>query len=175
MKKTLSSEDIDIDDRTYSFFDLPEFGALSPAGTVASRPTAIERNAHILDKMLSGIKWTFLYVPGVLAMHMVMLGFAFFSFFHHDWGPEILLGAVGAGIIYSFMIMLGIGKLSDLRYLSVVGAVATSSLIATILYSILIVLFRGEFFGSFLLMTMLIPLVSGILIKRKTDRLLDAA
>lgn len=173
MKKNLPTEDID--DRTHVFFDLPEFGVLTPAGTVASQPTVIERNAHILDKVLSAIKWTFLYVPGVAAMHMIMLGLIFFSFFYHDWAPEILLGSLGAGIIYSFMIMLGIGKLSDLRYLRVVGAVAASSAIAVILYSILVVLFRGEFFGSFLLMTMLIPLVSGILIKRKTDRQLDAA
>ncbi len=173
MKKNLPTEDLG--NRTYAFFDLPEFATLVPASGVNSQTVAVAGNTQILDKMLSGIKWTFIYAPGVVAMHMIMLGFAFITFFYHDWAPEMLFGTIGAGIIYSFMIMFGIGKLSDLRYLRVVGAVAASSAIAAILYSLFVVLVRGQFFGSVMMITLLIPLLTGFFVKRKTDRQLESA
>ena len=68
------------------------------------------------------------------------------------------------------MVMLCVGRLNDLRYLRVIAGILGAGALASILYSILIVLIPGDFFGWFTLLTMPLTIIIGQLIKIRTDR-----
>lgn len=115
----------------------------------------------------------FIY-PGAAAIHLVMMGFALL-FFYRDWSAEIemLAGTVGIVVVGMFMIMMGIGKLSDLKYLRVVASIFAASALAALVYSVLITIIPGDFFGLFLKASLPLPLIVGYLVKKDTDRRID--
>src|SRR4051812_43780557 len=120
MKETKPSEESAFDFQ--SFFD-PESFTASPLATALT--AALSRDEFRAAKTfsapnaLTAIKWIFLYFPGTAAIHFVMMGFAL-SVFYRDWFVELLLGSLGIFAFATFMIMFGIGKLLDLKYLRVV-------------------------------------------------------
>ena len=168
MKKQTLTEEAPAGFRT--FFDEETFTANLP---VISKKTNLQNSllqetAAYPDRLLSAIKWIFLYFPGTAAIHFIMMGFAL-SFYYGDWFIELFLGMLGIFAVATFMIMFGIGKLLDLRYLKVVfGIFLTSSLLA-VFYSILIVFIPGDFFGFFTKITLFVPVLAGYFVKRSLD------
>jgi hypothetical protein len=167
MNKDHQTEDIDL----YLFFEKTRFAPISvPGGTMAETQRALLSENAFLDSLLAAIKWIFLYVPGAVAFHMIMLGFALLVLYK-DWASSRFIGTAGVLIVVSFMVMLGIGKLSDLKYLRVVGAVAATSILSAIAYPILGSFFPGDSFGLFAKCTLPITILAGYLVKRHTDRI----
>jgi hypothetical protein len=122
-----------------------------------------------LDLFLAVVKWIFLYLPGAAALHFALMGMSLF-FYYGIPNIEMLVGMFGSFIFATFMIMLGIGRLSDLRYLRVIGAILGTGALASILYSLSILFIPGDFFGRFTLLTMPVTIIIGQLVKIKTDR-----
>ena len=122
-----------------------------------------------LDSFVAIVKWVFLYLPGAGALHFALMALSLFFFYG---GPtiEIVIGTVGISIVAMFMVMLGVGRLNDLRYLRVIGAILAAGALASILYSISIAFFPGDFFGWFTLLTLPVTIIIGQLVKIKTDR-----
>ena len=88
---------------------------------------------------------------------------------YKDWSVEIIAGSIGILAVATFMVMIGIGKLKDLKYLRVVGAIAATSALMAILYSVLITFIPGDFFRAFIWSTLPFSLTAGYLVKRFTD------
>jgi hypothetical protein len=168
MKKTTLTEDAR--NQYQQFFEEEDF---TPKQIAINKEAALQNNsplesADLLDKLLTAVKWMFLYVPGGAAIHFIMLGLALL-FFYNNWGAEMMLGTLGIYAFSTFMIMLGIGKFRDLKYLKVVLGVSLTSLLMAILYAILIVFIPGDFFGFFAKITLPLTLLVGFLVKKKTD------
>jgi len=168
MKKTTLTEDARVDFQT--FFDEESFTdsriTINKNAALLNN-SAPEKDSH-LDSFLTAVKWIFLYFPGAAAIHFIMLGFGL-MLFYGVLMIEVLPGTLGIALVSAFMIMLGIGKLRDLKYLKVVlGVFLTSSLLA-ILYAILAVFIPGDFFGFFAKVTLPLPLLAGYLVKKDID------
>ena len=165
MKKTELAED---EEFTSVHFDLPDVGpiAVQSPGALASKEQIA--SGLLLDKFLTAVKWVFLYLPGTGALHLTFMALSLFFLYE---GPtiEVMLGTFGVFIVGMFMVMLGVGRLTDLRYLRVVGAISIVSTLAAILYSILTVFIPGDFFGTFTRLTLPAALLAGYLVKRNTD------
>jgi hypothetical protein len=95
------------------------------------------------------------------------------GFLANDLMSELMLGTLGIFAVAAFMIMLGIGKLLDLRYLKVVAAIVLSSLSMGILYLVLTAISDGSFFGFFLKATLPLSIVTGFLVKLDVDQKTD--
>jgi hypothetical protein len=168
MKKTTLTGD---DYQTYrAFSGEPDF---APQPLAINHEAALENNlppesASFPDALLTVIKWTFLYFPGVAAIHFIMMGFAL-SFFYDGWFIELFLGMLGIFAVAAFMIMFGIGKLWDLKYLKVVLSVFLTSALAGVLYMVLAVLIPGDFFGFFAKITLILPVLVGYFVKGNVD------
>ena len=170
MKKTTLTDDPPRDFQT--FFD-EEFLAANPLSVRenAALPAhnSVSKNDTLLDNSLAAVKWLFLYLPGAAAIHFVLMGLALAAFYG-DWFIELFLGLLGIFSVAAFMIMFGLGKLSDLKYLKVVLGVFLTSALAAIFYSLLIVFMPGDFFGFFLKLTLPLPVLAGFLIKKMIDK-----
>lgn len=134
---------------------------LSAGEITADNPTAF------LDGLLSAIKWIFLYVPGVAIIHIAMLGVALL-YLYKESNYELIpsLGFVAVGI---FLIMLSFGKLRDLRYLKIVAIIFLSSFLNAVLYDILAVFIKGDFFGLYARLTLPVIALIGYLAKRSFE------
>lgn len=170
MKKTIPTEktvpDYEnfFDDRISSAGQIAlcdEFAVLANDSPFAAR--------SVLDRFLAAIKWTLLYFPGVVAVHFMLMGSAL-AFFYGDWFTELFLGMLGILAVAVFMIMFGIGKFMDLRYLRVVAAVFGASFAAALLYEILIHLIPGDYFGIYTQASLAAPVLAGFLVKKMMDR-----
>jgi len=167
MKKTTLTEDAVRDFHT--FFEEERFTARE---IILHHHAAPHKNAEIetnsLDTILALIKWTFLYLPGAMALHFGALGTGFFFLYAGDF-MEFLPGMLGISIIATFLIMFGIGKLGDLKYLRVVLAVFAVSMVATVLNGSFAALVSGKYFGWFLLASFIPSAFAGYLVKIKID------
>lgn len=152
-------------------------------GFAPPQPLAARQNANLLvdaapdedsflDSFLTVIKWTFLYLPGAATIHFIMFGFALLVL-HRDWGGEMMLGTLGFFAVAVFMMMIGIGKLGDLKYLKVVAAVSLTSMLATISYLTLAGFMPGDFFGFFALISLPLTAAVGYFVKKNIDRSTD--
>ena len=169
MKKTKPHEEVAFDFQ--AFFEAEDFTANRLATTenaALSRAESAPAKAFSAPTMLAAIKLIFLYFPGAVAIHYLVMGFAL-SFFYGDWFIELFLGALGIFAFATFMIMFGIGKMLELKYLNVVVGVFLSSTLAAILYSILIFFIPGDFFGLFMKTTLALPALTGYFVKRHLD------
>lgn len=169
MKKTTLTEDARPDFQ--DFFDNEPFAANPPAirEDAALQTIPLPKSESFLDNSLTAVKWIFLYFPGATAIHFILMGFAL-SFYYGDWFLELFLGMLGIFAVAAFMIMFGIGKLNELKYLKVVLGIFLTSSLAAILYSILIAFIPGDFFGLFTQLTLPLPVLAGYLIKKMTDK-----
>ena len=109
------------------------------------------------DKLLSVIKWIFLYLPGVGAIHMAMMGVALL-FFYNEAAYDLLPGMLGFVVIGTFLIMLGFGKLNDLKYLKTVLTILAVSFVTAVFRDILAVFIKGDFLGFYAKLTF--PLIA---------------
>ena len=109
------------------------------------------------DKLLSVIKWVFLYLPGVAAIHLAMMGVALL-FFYNEAAYDLLPGMIGFMLVGTFLIMFGFGKLSDLKYLKTVLTILTVSFVTAILWDVLAVFIEGDFLGFYARITF--PLIA---------------
>lgn len=169
MKKILQAEDKDT--FTPALFEATEYGPIAAYGEFAiSHARSSGSNDVVLDGILAAIKWIFLYIPGVAAVHMMMVGFVII-FYTQNWSSEFLsVQLLGLSIISMFMIMLGIGKLRDLRYLKVVVSVFAASAAFALLFAILIGFAPGNYFGIYIAVTLSATLLLGYLTKKDIDR-----
>ena len=167
MKKTEVAEDaVFIPEQ----FEITDHGALAIKDSASIETVSGSSNNAFLDNFLIAIKWLFLFIPGAAVLHVLAMGGALLSLYN-DWSLELGFGMVAAAIAATFMIMLGMGKVGDLKYLRVVVGIAASSALAAIVYSVLTVLIPGDFFGIFTRATLPLTLLIGYLIKRSIDRM----
>ncbi len=168
--KTHNAEETD--QAAYSFFETTEYGPIAnrDAGVQAAGAT----EEVFLDKFLSAIKWIFLYIPGVAYLHMLVVGFGL-SLLYQIEPFSMSAELLGAVLIGTFMVMLGVGKLSDLRYLRVVAGIVAASSLAAIVYLILAAFFPGDLFGRFYQLSLPVIMAIGYLVKRQTDTIQAAA
>lgn len=170
MKKTTLSENAE--SAFQSFFDEENF---QPREIAVSEKNALHRfssaetEAHFLDTFLTAIKFIFLYLPGVAAISCLILSWVIFSFYE-DIAVELITGSFGFLTIGTFMTMFGIGKLGELRYLKVVAAIISASILEAISYWIVAALAgKLDYFGSVLLAMWIFNAFIGYLVKRNLD------
>ena len=152
----------------FSALDDGEFAPITVREDISPKRVKTGPEFDPVDLLLSVVKWIFLYVPGATALHFALMAMSLF--FIYGATLEMLVGTFGISVVATFMVMLGIGRLTDLRYLRVTAGIVAAGALASILYSIAIVFFEGDFFGSFTLLTLPVTIIIGQLIKIKTDR-----
>jgi hypothetical protein len=130
---------------------------------------AVAPETIALDSFVSTVKWAFLFLPGAGVLHFTMMALSLF-FLYGPATVEIILGTIGVSVVGMFMVMFGLGQLTELKYLRVVAGIIATAALASIAYSISIVFIPGDFFGWFTLLTLPLTIIIGQLIKFKTDR-----
>lgn len=171
MKKTIPAEDATLP--YYAFIDDTDSAEIAVREPNLPEKVSAQSQTRFTDSLVAALKWVFLYLPGATTIHLIMIGMALF-FFHDVRGFEMVAGTIGASLVAVFMIMLGIGKLTDLRYLKVAGGIFAAGGLASIVYAILATMIPGDFVGFYIRMTLPLTLLSGYLVKWHTDRQLDA-
>ena len=153
----------------FSVLDDDGFAPITVREDITPATVRTGSETEALDLFVSVVKWIFLYLPGAAALHFGLMGMSLFFFYG---GPtlEMILGTFGVALVAMFMVMLGVGRLNDLRYLRVIGAILGAGALASILYGISIVVIPGDFFGWFTLITLPLTIIIGQLVKIKTDR-----
>ncbi|HUR99149.1 MAG TPA: hypothetical protein VMZ26_13870 [Pyrinomonadaceae bacterium] len=149
--------------------DVGEFAPITVREDITPEAVVLTDGTHFADAMLATIKWVFLFLPGAAAIHFLMMGLSLFVFYK-DWFPEPLMGAVVGAIIATFMVMFGVGKLGDLKYLKVAGTIFGAATLAGICYNLSILFVPGDFFGWFCLLTLPITILLAQIVKLKIDR-----
>ncbi|MEO8042562.1 MAG: hypothetical protein ABI646_08135 [Acidobacteriota bacterium] len=160
------------DEKTTHAFSVLEdtgFASIAVREDIALEPLRPDTETRTLDLVLTVIKWCFLYLPGTAALHFAVMAMSLF-FFYGSPSLPMVVGNLGGSVVAVFMVMLGVGRLNDLRYLRVIAGILATSALASIVYSLSILFFPGDFFGLFTLLTMPLAIIIGQLIKIKTDR-----
>lgn len=175
MKKTTLVEDAYNDFQT--FFETDDFTSNQIA---INNNTAIAGNEKITndsfpDWFLTAVKMIFIYFPGVVTIHFTVMATAFISTAGLYGEPIagialVILGLLAAGM---FMVMFGIGKLKDLRYLRVVMGIFLTSLLCAIVYSAVLIFSPGDPIALFLKITLILPSLIGYFVKRNIDKELE--
>jgi hypothetical protein len=159
-------------ERDFFIFDEIAGGPLS-VREPSENETLIVEIAPAVDRLqvlLSVIKWVFLYVPGAVAINFSVMMLSL-SVMTGVWRDGSLIEWPGALVIYSFMVLFGIGRLTDMRYLKVIGAILSSSILSTILFHILASFFIGyNHIGWGILATCVTTVSFGQMIKNRIDR-----
>lgn len=132
--------------------------------TLASTP-----KGEFLDKMLSLIKWVFLYLPGVACLHLAMMGLALVIYLG-DFGTLDLLVLVGFIAFGAFLTMFGLGKLQDLKYLKTVLTILGVSFLLGVFSDILAIFIKGDFWAFYTRLTFPLVVLIGFLSKRNIDK-----
>ncbi len=171
MKKTIQAEDATLS--YYAFLDDTDFAEIAVRERNSPGPVSAPTKTRFIDSLVTALKWVFLYLPGATTIHLIMIGMALF-FFHDVRGFEMVAGTIGAALVAVFMVMLGIGKLTDLRYLKVAGGIFAVGGLASVVYAILATMIPGDFVGFYIRLTLPLTLLSGYLVKWHTDRQVDA-
>ena len=169
MKKTASTEEASAFSAT--FFDETDFSAsISPAAgsDVLRIDSSKAEELRLSDKVLTAFKWAFFYLPGAGAIHFTGLGLLIFAY-AEGLETELILRPLGILAVGAFMVMFGIGKLNDLKYLKVVAAIFLTSIPAAILFWIVETLGADEYFGFLLLLQWLFAALIGYSVKRNID------
>ncbi len=142
--------------------------------SVFQNESALENSANsqgeeFLDKFLSAIKLFFLYAPGAMLLHMVGMFIKVFILYGESF-PNLFPELIGATFIGTFLTMLGIGKLSDLRYLKVPALILGVSFLLSTIHTIITVIFRIDTEGYFWLISFPMVIIWGYLVKRFLDK-----
>ena len=166
MKPTLT------DEQTFrhrvSIFD--EIGggplAVGMSTEIATQPAATDK----MDTLLAGIKWVFLFLPGATAMHCWLMMLTLAPVMGAPL-QDMALQTLGGMVVYTFLILLGLGRLTDMRYLKVIAGIVSSTILSAVVYHILAAFFIGySSFGWALLATLPLPILFAQIIKRRIDR-----
>ncbi len=159
--------------QAFSIFDEIGGGPLSVRDIREHGPAASEITSPSSDRMqelLSAIKWIFLFVPGAVAINFSVMMLSI-SMITGEWREGMLIQWPGAMVAYSFMVLFGIGRLTDMRYLKVIGAILSSSVLCTILFHILGSFFIGYTnFGWGMLAICAVTISFARMIKNRIDR-----
>jgi hypothetical protein len=135
-------------------------------GEVALLKQESEMSEGFADKILKGVKYLFFFTPGVFLLTLIGPGL-FLSILYPSF-VESLLGLLVCGGIGSFLTMLGMGKLKDLKYLKVPAFIALCSMIVGFLF------FPPAFYFGYELniLKFFLPftIVLGYLVKRNIDK-----
>lgn len=176
MTKTTLTEDARADFR--SFFDDETFTGqpIAVSAETSAAQTAAANSDAALDAIVTFIKYVFLYLPGAVGISMVGFGFVLISVSDGVF-IELFAGMLGALAVGAFMIMFGIGKLLDLRYLKVVLSVLLVSSAAAFLIAGLEVFLSEDLlesvFGALLAADVAVSAAAGYLVKRNIDNEAD--
>lgn len=146
--------------------EISESGGLEKIEEKELQTLAPTPKDEFLDKMLSLIKWVFLYVPGVFILHIGMMGLSLMLFN----GDFELWGMLGFIVFGTFLIMFGLGKLLDLRYLKTVLTILGFSFLLGVFSDILAIFIKGDFWGFYTRLTFPLVLLIGYLSKRSIDK-----
>ena len=123
-----------------------------------------------MQDLLTAIKWIFLFVPGAVAINFSVMMISL-SMITGVWEDGKLIQWPGVMVVYSFMVLFGIGRLTDMRYLKVIGAILSSSILSSILFHILASFFIGyTYLGWGMLVTCLTTVSFGQMITNRIDR-----
>src|SRR5687768_7954752 len=77
----ISSVAEETDHSVSSFFDSPEFAAMTvDESTTALTGKTPQESEVLLDTFVTVVKWIFLYLPGATAIHLIMMGIALLYF-----------------------------------------------------------------------------------------------
>ena len=156
--------------RDFFIFDEMDRGPLSIHGVVEPERLEAKPEPDRMQDLLSAIKWIFLFVPGTVAINFSVMMISL-SMITGVWRDGGLIQWPGAMVLYSFMVLFGIGRLMDMRYLKVIGAILSSSILSTILVHILASFFIGySNLGWAMLATSLITVSFAQMIKNRIDR-----
>ena len=140
--------------------------AVGASHEIATQPAATDK----MDALLAGIKWIFLFLPGATAIHFCMMILSMSQAMGVQ-PSDIVFEALLAFLIYTFMVLFGIGRLSDMRYLKVVGAIIATSIMSSIVYHILAAFFIGYGgFGWAIIISLPLPILFAHMIKRRIDQ-----
>jgi hypothetical protein len=154
----------------FSIFEEVGGGPLTVPEIGENRHGQIKSSTDRMQELLSAIKWIFLFVPGAVAISFSVMMLSM-SMITGVWQDGMLIQWPGAMVAYSFMVLFGIGRLTDMRYLKVIGAILSSSILCTILFHILGSFFIGySNFGWGMLAICLATISFGQMIKNRIDR-----
>ncbi|PYT00356.1 MAG: hypothetical protein DMF63_07225 [Acidobacteria bacterium] len=158
--------------REFFAFDEIAGGPLSVRKVSERAPETLENKPATdrLQDLLSAIKWIFLFVPGAVAINFSVMTLSL-SMITGVWQDGSLAQWPGAMVAFTFMVLFGIGRLTDMRYLKVVGAILSSSILCTILFHILASFFIGYSGLGWGMLAMCVTTVSfAQIIKNRIDR-----
>ena len=136
----------------------------------ADHPAFVDRRlaADKLDFLLAAIKWIFIFLPGATAIHctIMMLSLAVVGGFlpGDPW-----IQSFAAMVIFSFMVLLGLGRLSDVRYLKVIAAMLSAGTMTAVVYNIAAIFIGYSGFGWAMLLTVPLTILSGHLMMTRID------
>lgn len=139
--------------------------------TIQNGEAALSKQQSIIsegfpDKILKGIKYLFFFTPGVFLL--TLIGPALFIAILYSSFLEPLLSSLVCGGVGSFLTMLGMGKLKDLKYLKVPAFVVLCSMIVGFLF------FPPAFYFGYELniLKFFLPftIILGYLVKRNIDK-----
>lgn len=174
MKKTTRTVEASAPESYQAFFDAQniepdEIVIFGEKNAPRKYSAAAEKTeTRLLNKVLAAIKLTFLYLPGVALIHFTLLGWAL-AFMYEDISTELVTSTLGFFAAGTFMVMFGIGRLLDLKYLRVVAAVFLISVVAAVSFWLVAGFYKVDYFGVFLLVSCLFTAVVGYLVKMDTD------
>ncbi|MEO5857520.1 MAG: hypothetical protein ABIR33_01080 [Pyrinomonadaceae bacterium] len=138
--------------------------------TTADYTALLDREgaADKMDTLLASIKWIFIFLPGATAIHFVlmMLSLSVVS----GIGPnDPWVQSMAAMVIFSFMVLFGLGRLSDVRYLKVIAAILSSGIMSAVVYNIAAIFIGYRTFGWAMLLSLPITLLFAQLMKTRID------
>jgi hypothetical protein len=164
MSPTLQEENLE---SYVSIFDENEPQPVALYATDAAVST-LDRSDR-MDTFLSAIKWTFLFVPGAAAIHMAVMIMSM-SVMTGIWPGDTIPQMLGSLILFSFLVLFGLGRLTDFRYFKVVAAIIASSLLSAVVVQIFASFVIGYAnFGWAMLITLPLTLAFAHIIKRRID------
>lgn len=166
MKKTKLEEKVKFAFEGIVEKGVPEAGSLEKIDEKEFQTLTSPPKIEFLDKMLSLIKWVFLYLPGVASLHIGMMGLAL-MLFH---GEFELWGLLGLIIFGTFLIMFSFGKLWDLKYLKTILTILGFSFLLGVFSDILAIFIKGDFWAFYTRLTFPLIVLIGYLSKRSIDK-----
>ena len=156
-------------DPTIPYFETPDHSPIAVRENTSVEAPDAPSEDPVLDRFLGTIKWVFLYLPGALTIHFIMMVLSSIVFYEVWPSLSMMLGTFGIFAVAAFMVMLGLGKLGELKYLRVVGALVAAGGLASVIYTILTAFTGGDFFGWFTLLSLPFTLLVAHLVKKNTD------
>ena len=152
----------------FSEFQAIDAGAMAVSHGEADISLPMDQ-ADQMDTLLAVIKWTFVFIPGAAGIHcMVLISSLWFAM--GAWPNDLLLQAIGSLLIFSFLVLFGLGRLGELRYFKVIAAILSSAILSSVIVHTLASFFVGySNFGWGMLLTLPLTVWFAHTIKRRID------